>query len=112
MFIPPYDLPTDTYTVSGLLKASVYKEGIPRDKTTRDKKQRTRMHKPARYVFLNESLTSKNRLKTKQQARLINNPATFFSISDVNPQHIQGVQKYHSNVRLPFLASNDDERDG
>ena len=112
MFIPPYDLPSDTYTVSGLLKASVYKEGIPRDKTTRDKKQRTRMQKPTRYVFLNESLTNKNRLKTKQQARLINNPATFFSISDVNPKHIHGTPNNHSNVRLPFLASNDDERDG
>ena len=107
MFIPPYDLPSDTYTVSGLLKASAYKEDMPRDK-----KQSTLMQKPTRYVFLNESLTSKNRLRTKHQARLINNPAIFFPISDVNPQHIQGVQKYHSNVRLPFLASNDDERDG
>ena len=103
MFIPPYDLTSDTYTLSGSLKASVYKEGIPRGK-----KQRTRMQKPARYVFLNESLTSKNRLKTKHQARLIYNPAIFFPISDMNPHHIQGMPNNHSNVRLPLPASNND----
>ena len=105
MFIPPYDLPSDTHTKSDFLTPTANNKGMPRDKM-----QSTGLHEPTYRVFLDDPLTSEDNLNRKDQPFLVNN-FTLFLVTEANRQYGQDMPKIHPNVvRMPHPASNDDNR--